>query len=156
MNFNLTLLGQSLAFILFVWFCMRYVWPPVIQTLRERQSQIAAGLEAAERGKRELEQAHARAEEELQQARQQAAEIVERANRRAEKIVEEARVRGQEEGQRQKAAATAEIEQERNRAREELRSRLGTLAVQGAEKILRRSVDANAHREVVEQLVTEL
>lgn len=156
MNFNLTLLGQSLAFALFVWFCMRFVWPPVIGALRERQSQIAAGLEAAERGQRELQQAQTRAEEELQQAKRKAAEIIEQANRRAEKIVEEGRERGQEEGQRQKAAADAEIEQERNRMREELRLQLGALAVQGAEKILRRSVDAAAHQEVVEQLATEL
>lgn len=156
MNFNLTLIGQSLGFILFVWFCMRKVWPPVIRALRERQSRIAAGLEDAERGRRELRQAHARAEEELQQARQQAAEIIEQANRRAGKIIEEARNRGQEEGERQKAAADAEIEQERNRMREEMRLRLGELAVQGAEKILRRSLNAGAHREVVEQLAAEL
>ena len=156
MNINATLLGQALAFAFFVWFCMRYVWPPVITALRERQMQIAQGLDAAERGQRSLEDAEKKAGEAKQEARREVAVILEQANRRADQIVEEAKEQARTEGERLKAAARAEVEQDVSRARETLRREVGTLALAGAEKVLGRAVDRDVHHALLEDLAREL
>ena len=156
MNMNLTMLGQLISFSIFVWFCMRYVWPPILAALEEREAKIADGLEAAERGKRELEAAGLRAEEARREGADRAKEALTQAEKRADEIIEAAKQEAIEEANRVKAAAEAEIEQNRNRAREELRQDIGRLVAAGAEQILMREVDRSAHREVLEKLVQEL
>ncbi|MFE8070396.1 F0F1 ATP synthase subunit B [Marinobacteraceae bacterium S3BR75-40.1] len=156
MNINLTMLGQAIGFFIFVVFCMKYVWPPIMEALRERQKKIADGLEAADRASRDLELAQEKASQEMREAKQQAAELIEQANKRASQLVEEAKDDARKEGERLKAQAQAEIEQESNRAREALRAELSTLAIAGAEKILETSVDANAHSAMLEKLASEL
>lgn len=156
MNINLTILGQVISFSIFVWFCMKYVWPPLIGAMEERKAKIADGLDAADRAARDLELAKNKAGEQLKEAKQEAAAIIDEAKKRASQIVEESKDRAREEGQRLVTAAQAEIEQEANRAREELRGRVGALALAGAEKILERSVDDAANRELVEQLAAQL
>ncbi len=156
MNINLTLIGQTISFFFFVWFCMKYVWPPLINAMQERKEKIADGLAAAERGKHEQVLAEERAKEDLKKAKEQAAEILAKAERRAGEIVDEAKEAAMEEGARIKSAAQAEIEQELNRARESLRKEVSALALSGAQKILGREIDADAHREVLDELVAEL
>lgn len=156
MNMNLTLIGQMLAFAVFVWFTMRYVWPPLSKAMDERKARIAEGLAAAERGQHEQELAEKRAKDTLHQAKQNAAEIRSQAERQAALLIEEAREKAREEGNRQLAAARAEIEQEANKAREVLRTRVAELAVAGAEKILRREIDAEAHRDIVESVARQI
>lgn len=156
MNINMTMLGQAIAFAFFVWFCMRYVWPPVITALRARQADIAAGLDAAERGQHSLEAAEQKVQELNQEAKRQAAAILEQANRRAGQVVEEAKEQARAEGERLKAAAQAEVEQEVSRARESLRREVGALALVGAEKVLGRAVDKNSHQDLLDELVKEL
>ncbi|WP_163836311.1 F0F1 ATP synthase subunit B [Spartinivicinus ruber] len=156
MNLNATLIGQSLAFAIFVIFCMKYVWPPVTQALRDRQKKIADGLEAADRAKRDLDLAQEKASKQLREAKEQAAEIVEQANKRANQIVEEAKDQARTEGERLKVAAQAEIEQELNRAKEALRSQVASIAVAGAEKILAQQIDKKAQSKLVDQLAAEL
>ena len=136
MNINATLIGQSVAFFIFVLFCMKFVWPPVIAALQERQKKIADGLDAANRAARDLELAHEKAGQQLREAKAQAAEIVEQAKKRANQIVDEARDQARTEGERLKAQAQAEIEQELNSVKDALRAQVGALAVTGAEKIL--------------------
>lgn len=156
MHINMTLIGQSITFLVFVWFCMQFVWPFIRKTLDERTQRIASGLAAADRAGKDLELAQEKATAQLRDAKTQAAGIIEQANRRAAQIVDEAKDKAREEGDRLKAAAQSEIEQELNRAREQLRAQVGALAVAGAAKILGRAVDANAHREIVDQLAAEL
>jgi F-type H+-transporting ATPase subunit b len=156
MNINATILGQVVWFALFVWFVMKVVWPYFQRIIAERQRTIAEGLAAAERGRLDLERAQRRAEELVQEARARAGEIVAQAERRAAQMVEEARTRAREEAEREKAAAQAEIEQQVARAREALREQVAALAVAGAEKILRREIDARAHAELLAQLRSEL
>ena len=156
MNINMTMLGQAIAFAFFVWFCMRYVWPPVITALRARQADIAAGLDAAERGQHSLEAAEQKVQELNQEAKRQAAAILEQANRRAGQVVEEAKEQARAEGERLKAAAQAEVAQEVSRARESLRREVGALALVGAEKVLGRAVDQNSHQDLLDELVKEL
>lgn len=156
MNINLTLIGQSITFFLFVWFCMKFVWPPVVTALEARRKQIADGLAAADRGKHELELAAKRAAETLQEAKQKAAEIIAQAEKRANQVIEESKDTAKVEGDRQIAAAKAEIEQEIHRAREQLRGEVAALVVAGAEKILRREVDAKAHGDLLEAVKNEL
>lgn len=156
MNINLTLIGQSITFFLFVWFCMKFVWPPVVTALEARRKQIADGLAAADRGKHELELAAKRATETLQEAKQKAAEIIAQAEKRANQVIEESKDTAKVEGDRQIAAAKAEIEQEIHRAREQLRGEVAALVVAGAEKILRREVDAKAHGDLLEAVKNEL
>ncbi|MBI5938635.1 MAG: F0F1 ATP synthase subunit B [Betaproteobacteria bacterium] len=156
MNINMTLIGQSITFFLFVWFCMKFVWPPVVTALEARRKQIADGLAAADRGKHELELAAKRATEALQEAKQKAAEIIAQAEKRAAQVVDEAKDAAKTEGDRQIAAAKAEIEQETHRAREQLRGEVAALVVAGAEKILRREVDAKAHGDLLEAVKNEL
>lgn len=156
MNLNATIIGQSIAFFVFVWFCMKYVWPPITAILEERQQKIAEGLEAAERAQRDLNLAQNKAAEELREAKQQGAELIEQANKRANQIVEEAKEKAREEGQRLIAAANAEIEMELQRAKEALRAQVAAIAVAGAEKILESSIDEAANEELMKKLAAEL
>lgn len=156
MNINLTLIGQTIGFALFVWFCMKFVWPPLTQALHERQKKIADGLAAAERGEHEEELAQQRATEKLRAAKEQASEIVDQANKRASEIVEEAKESARTEGERIKSQAQAEIDQEVTRAREQLRGQVTAIAISGAERVLRSEVDADAHAKVLDDLVAEL
>ena len=156
MNINATLIGQSVAFFIFVLFCMKFVWPPVIAALHERQKKIAAGLDAANRAARDLELAQDKAAQQLRDAKAQAAEIIEQAKKRGTQIVDEAREQARVEADRVKAQAQAEIEQELNSVKDALRAQLGTLAVEGAEKILGATIDQNAHAELVTKLAAEI
>ena len=152
MDINLTLIGQSIAMIVFVWFCMKFIWPPIIQALEARRKNIADGIAAAQKAGEELEQAKTDAEQLVSQARQQAGEIVDQANRRAGQIAESARDEAQTERNRQVTAAKADIEQEVNRARQELAGKVASLAVAGAEQLLEREIDAAAHRDLLDKL----
>lgn len=156
MNINLTLFGQMIAFAVFVWFTMKFVWPPIMKAIEERKAKIADGLAAAERGKHEQQLAQQRATERLQEAKQQAAEIVARAEKRAAEIVEESKGTARTEGERLIEAARAEIEQETNKAREQLRQNVAQLAVAGAERILRREINADAHKDIVADLAQRI
>jgi F-type H+-transporting ATPase subunit b len=155
-NINATLIGQSVAFLIFVLFCMKYVWPPVITALQERQKKIADGLDAANRAARDLELAQEKAGQQLREAKAQAAEIIEQSKKRAAQLVEEAREQARVEADRVKAQALAEIEQELNSAKDALRAQVGALAVGGAEKILGATIDQNAHAELVNKLAAEI
>ena len=156
MNINLTLISQAIAFAIFIWFTVKFVWPPLIQAIEKRQKDIADGLAAAERGKHELDLAGKRSAEVLREAKQKASELIAQAEKRASQVVEDAKGAAKVEGDRILTAAKAEIEQEVFRARESLRSQVAALAVSGAEKILRREVDAKAHAELLETLKAEL
>ena len=156
MHINLTLIGQSITFLIFVWFCMKFVWPFIRNAMDARTQQIAEGLSAAERAHRDLELAKDKVSSQLKDAKVEAASIIEQANRRAAQIIDEAKERAREEGDRIKVSAQAEIEQESNRASEQLRAQVGALAVAGASRILGRAVDENAHRDIVDQLAQEL
>ncbi len=156
MNLNATIIGQSIAFFVFVWFCMKYVWPPITAILEERQKKIAEGLEAAERAQRDLNLAQKKAAEELRDAKRQGAELIEVANKRANQIIDEAKEKAREEGQRLIAGAKAEIDLELQRAKEALRAQVAAIAIAGAEKILESSIDQAANEELVKKLATEL
>ncbi|AMO79573.1 F-type H+-transporting ATPase subunit b [Pseudomonas citronellolis] len=156
MNINATLIGQAIAFAIFVIFCMKFVWPPVIAALHERQKKIADGLDAANRAARDLELAHEKAGQQLREAKAQAAEIIEQAKKSANQIVDEAREQARAEGDRMIAQAKAQIEQELNSVKDALRAQVGALAVSGAEKILGASIDANAQKQLVDQLAAEI
>ena len=156
MNMNLTLLGQMISFGVFVWFCVKYVWPPIIKALEERETRIADGLAAGERGKHDLELAEKRATEILREGKARAQELFVQAQKRHDEIVESAKQAAREEADRIKQSATAEIEQNRNRARDELRGQVARLALVGAEQILMREVDEKAHRDVLDKLAAKL
>jgi F-type H+-transporting ATPase subunit b len=156
MNINLTLIGQSLTFIVFVWFCMKFVWPPIMNALHERKTKIADGLAAAERGQHEQELAEKRASELLHEAKQNAAEIINQAQKRAGEVVEESKTDARAEGERLLTAAKAEIDQEVQRAKEALRAELGSIVISGAEKVLEREVDASAHDDMIKKLATQI
>jgi F-type H+-transporting ATPase subunit b len=156
MNINMTLIGQSITFAIFVWFCMKFVWPPIVSALEARKKQIADGLAAADRGKHELELAAKRASETLHDAKLKAVDIVAQAEKRAVQIVEESKGAAKEEGDRMIALAKAEIEQESHRAREALRGEVAALVVAGAARVLRREVDAKAHADLLEVIKNEL
>ena len=156
MNINLTLIGQMIAFFGFVWFCMKYVWPPIVAAMAEREQKISDGLAAAERASHDLELAQEKAIERLKEAKHEAASIVESANKRANQIIEEAKGAAQPAAERVKTSARAEIEQETNRAREALRGQVATLSLVGAEKVLGATIDRDAHSELVDKLAAEL
>ncbi|MEM8814230.1 MAG: F0F1 ATP synthase subunit B [Pseudomonadota bacterium] len=156
MDINATLFGQTFAMIVFVWFCMKYIWPPLLAAIEERQEKIAEGLAAAEQGAERLDQAKVEADDIVADARRQATAILDQANARANEIVAEGKADGTKERERQLAAATAEIEQEANRAREELRGQVSAVAIAGAEKILKREIDAAAHDDILGKLAREL
>jgi F-type H+-transporting ATPase subunit b len=155
-NINATLIGQLIAFIVFVGFCMKYVWPPIMGAIEERQQKIADGLAASERGEKDLELAQNAASEQLKEAKSQAAEIIEQAKKRGIQIVDDETLRGQSEREKIIAQGYSEVEAERNRTKEELRKQVAILAVAGAEKILERQIDAAAQSDIVEKLVAEL
>ena len=156
MNINLTLIAQLASFAVFVMFTMKYVWPPLVKAMEERKAKIAAGLAAAERGAHEKELAEQRAKDKLHEAKQQSAEIVSRAEKRAAEIVEEAKGSAKIEGERLLTAAKAEIDKESNKAREALRIKVGELAVAGAEKILRKEINADAHKDIIESIASQV
>ena len=156
MGINLTLFGQMLTFLVFVWFTKKFVWPPVMQALEERRARIAEGLAAAERGQKALEAADAQVAERLREARQQAAQIIEQAERRGADLVEEAKANAEATGERMLAQARAEIEQETNRARETLRGEVAAIALSGAKQLLEKEIDATAHRELLDRLAGQL
>lgn len=156
MNINLTLIAQAVTFAIFIWFTAKFVWPPLSRAIEARQKQVAEGLAAAERGKQDLQQAGVRTEAMLKEARDKAQEILAQAERRASQIVEEAKAAATEEGSRIKAGAMAEIDQEVSRARETLRTQVASLAVAGAEQILRREVDQKAHADLLASVQSQL
>ena len=156
MNINLTLIGQSITFAVFVWFCMKFVWPPIMAALNERKQKIADGLAAAERGAHEQELAQKKATETMHEAKQQAQEIINQAQKRASEIVDEAKEGARAEAERIVTAANAEIEQEVNRAREQLRGQVASLAVAGASRVLKLEIDAAANEDLLKDLVASL
>ena len=156
MDINMTLLGQSIAMLVFVWFCMKFIWPPLLAAIEDRQQQIEEGLAAADRGQEKLVQAAAEADEIVADARRQATTILDQANARSNDIVADGKADGVKERERQLTAATAEIEQEANRAREELRGQVSAVALAGAEKILNREIDAKTHKDILGKLAQEL
>ncbi len=156
MNINATLLGQTIMFAMFVWFCMKFVWPPIVAALDARKKQIADGLAAGERGKHDLELAAKRSAELLREAKEKAADIIALGDKRASEIVEEAKIQAQVEGARILATAKAEIDQEVFRAKEQLRTQVTSVALAGASKILGREIDAKAHNDLLEKLVVEI
>ena len=156
MDINATLWGQTIAMVVFVWFCMKFIWPPILNALEERQKQIEEGLAAADKSQEALEVARAEAETIIGEARQQATGILDQAHARANEIVAEGKDAGVKERERQLAAAKAEIEQETNKAREELRGQVSAIAVASAEKILRREIDSKAHEDILGKLAQEI
>ncbi len=156
MNLTFSLVAEAITFAAFIWFTVKFVWPPMLRAIEARQKTIADGLAAADQGRRSLEQSTRQAEDAIHQARDRAAEILGQAEKRAAQLIEEARTAAKDEGNREKAAAKAEISQEIARAREQLRDHVASLAVVGAEKILRREVDAKAHAELLEQIKRQL
>jgi F-type H+-transporting ATPase subunit b len=155
-DINLTLIGQTIAMIVFVWFCMKFIWPPILAALEERQKQIEEGLAAADKSQEVLEAAEAQAQEIISEARQQATGILDQAHARANEIVAEGKDAGVKERERQLTAAKAEIEQETNKAREELRGQVSAIAIASAEKILRREIDGKVHEDILGKLAQEL
>lgn len=156
MNINLTLIGQSLTFLAFIFFCMKFVWPALIGVMQDREKRIAEGLEAADRADKDLELAQKKATEQLGEAKAQAAQIIDQANKRAAQIVEEAKAQASAEADRIKAAAQADVEQQISAARESLRGDVAKLALVGAEKVLGASVDEKAHADMLNKLAAEL
>ncbi len=156
MDINLTLIGQTIAMIVFVGFCMKFIWPPIVNALEERQKQIEEGLAAADKSQEKLEQAQAEADDIVADARRQATGILDQAHARANEIVAEGKATGVRERERQLVAAQAEIEQEANRAREELRGQVSAIAMAGAEKILNREIDTSAHEDILGKLAQEI
>jgi len=155
-DINLTLIGQTIAMIVFVWFCMKFIWPPLLGAIEERQETIAHGLAAAEKGEQELVEARAKADEIVGDARKQATTILDQAHARANEIVAEGKSDGVKERERQLGAAKAEIEQETNRAREDLRGQVSAIALASAEKILQREIDDKQHEDILGKLAAEL
>lgn len=153
MSINATLLAQMIVFAIVVWFTMKFIWPPVIRAMRERQKRISDGLAAAERGTRELNEATAKAEEVVARARTQAQEVLSNAQRQANDNIEQSREEARAEGERMIASAREEIEQSVTHAKDELRREVGALAVEGAERILKREVDSAAHNDIIDDLV---
>jgi F-type H+-transporting ATPase subunit b len=156
MNINATLIGQMIAFVVFVWFCMRFIWPPLTKALEDRRRTIADGLAAAERGQREQELGEKKALATIKKAKQEAAEVITLAEKRATEIAEAAKQHAKSEAERIIAAAHADIEQEINRAKEQLRAAVSQLAVAGAARILEQEVDAKTHARLLENVVKQL
>ena len=156
MDINMTLIGQTIAMIVFVWFCMKFIWPPILAALEERQAKIEEGLAAADKGRESLSRAQAEADDIVADARRQATAILDQAHARANEIVAEGKADGVKERDRQLSAAKAEIEQESHRAREELRGQVSAIAIASAEKILRREIDGKTHQDILGKLAQEL
>lgn len=156
MNFNATLIGQTIAMAVFVYFCMKYIWPPLIGAIDARRQTIADGLAAAEQGRKDLEEASATASSVEREARDKASKIISEAESRYNEIMEQARADARSERERQLAAAQDEILQERNRARDDLRNEVVGLALASAEQIVRREIDAAAHKDLLDDLVAKI
>ncbi len=156
MNINATLIGQTIAFTMFVWFCMKYVWPPLMVAMDERAQKIAEGLAAGERGQKEQELAEKKAKEVLKDARTEASDIINLANVRAGEMVEEAKGKAVEEAAKVKLGAEAEIEQEVASAKEELRQQVSVLVVSAAEQIIKSEIDINKHKKLIADVSNQL
>ena len=156
MNFNATLIGQSITFLVFVWFCMKYIWPPLMAALDERNARISEGLAAAERGQKDLEEAQSKVSDSLKDSKQQAQEIINLAQKRANEIVDEAKDIARDEAEKIKVAASSDIDQQINSAREQLRKEVSVIALAGAAKILNREVDAKTHAAVLDELIAQI
>lgn len=156
MNINMTFLGQMLSFALLIWFTMKFIWPPMNRAIEERQKKIADGLAAAERSQHDLAEAQQSVDAAMRDARTKANEVIEQAHQRANQIVEQAKTDAMVEGTRQKALADAEILSAQNRAREDLRKQVSSLAISGAEKLLHREIDASAHKALLDELAAQL
>lgn len=156
MEINFTLIVQMFVFAVFVWFTMKFVWPPLEKALQERQDKIADGLAAAERGQRELELAQHRVKDELKHAKVQVTDILEKANRRATQLIDEAKTDAREEARKIAKLAHEQLGQEVNQAKEQLRLKVATLAVAGAEKIIRREVDEKTSHALLDNLIEEM
>lgn len=156
MSINLTLFAQALAFAALIWLIATKIWPPLLKAIEERQQKIAEGLAAADRSQKDLAQAQDKVNELLKEARVKANEIIDQAHARANQIVDAAREEALAEAGRQKAIAQAEIDASANRAREDLRKQVSVLAVRGAEKLLRREIDANVHKSLLDELAAEI
>jgi F-type H+-transporting ATPase subunit b len=156
MNLNMTFFGQMITFIVLIWFTMKFIWPPLNKAIEERQQKIAEGLAAAEQSQKNLAQAQQSVDAELRTARTKANEIIEQAHQRANQIIDQAKNDAIAEATRQKAVAEAEIVAAANRAKEDLRKQVSALAVTGAEKLLRREIDANAHKALLDELAAEI
>jgi F-type H+-transporting ATPase subunit b len=156
MNLNATLVLQSIAMMIFVWFCMKYIWPVLLKAMDERREKIAEGLAASDRAERELEAARAQAEQQIREARDKASEIVEQANQRHGQILGQAKEDALAEKKRQVAAAQADIAQSTNQAREALRAQVANLAVLGAQRLLEKEIDAEVHRKLLDELIREI
>ena len=156
MNINATLIGQTIAFIIFVWFCVKYVWPPIIKAIEERQGQIANALASAEAARKEQADNKVLAEQEISKAKVQAQEILDAANKRRNEVLDEVKAEAEELRAKIIAQGYAEVEAERKRVQEELRLKVASLAVAGAEKIVGRSIDEAANNDIIDKLVAEL
>jgi F-type H+-transporting ATPase subunit b len=153
---NATLIAQMIVFLILIWVTMKFIWPPLTLAMDERAKRIAEGLSAAEKARKDLADADARVADEIRKARSEATGIIDKAHQQANQIIEKARQDAIVEATRQKATAAADIESMAHRAREELRGQVASLAVSGAEKILKREIDANAHKALLDQLVAEM
>ena len=156
MNFNATLIGQSITFLVFVWFCMKYIWPPLLAVLEERNARISDGLAAAEQGQKDLEDAQSKVSDSLKDAKQQAQDIINQAQKRANEIVDESKDIARDEAEKIKVAASSDIDQQVNSAREQLRKEVSGIALAGAEQILKREIDAKTHAAVLDELVAQI
>ena len=156
MNINATLFGQALALVVFVLFCMKYVWPPLIQAIEDRQKIISEGLTQTERATKNIALAEEKSKENLKEAKNQAADIIDQANKRHSQIVEQAKLDAESERNKIIAQGRVEIESEISRVKEELRLKVSTLAIQGAEKIIKRSIDIDINRDIIDKLTTDL
>ena len=156
MNMNATLILQSIAMMVFVWFCMKFIWPPILKAMDERRAKIADGLAASDRAEKALKDANQEVEKQIMVARDKAGEIVDQANQRHGQILEQAKDDAVDERKKQVAAGEAEITQSANQAREELRATVASLAVLGARQILEKEVDENTHRELLDKLIAEI
>jgi len=156
MNINATLIGQSIAFIMFIWFTMKFVWPILLKAMEDREARIADGLAAAEQGQKDFAEAQEKSGIEINKGKEQAVTIISQAQKRGDEIVEEARDLAKKEGERIKESALSEIEQEKEKARQDLRNQVAALAITGAEQILMREVDQAAHNEVLTKISHKL
>lgn len=156
MEIGMTLLGQALSFAILIWFTMKFIWPPLTKAMDDRAQRIAEGLSAADRAKAELKDASARVDEEIRKARVQASEIIDKAHQQANQVLDKAKADALLEAARQKAVAQAEIDGMVGKAREALRGQVAALAVQGARKIIQREINPDAHKVLLDQLVTEI
>jgi len=153
---NMTLVAQMIVFLILIWVTMKYIWPPLMTAMDQRAHRISEGLSAAEKARKDLADADARVADEIKKARVEATAIIDKAHQQANQIIEKAKQDAVVEAQRTKATAAADIESMTHRAREELRGQVASLAVSGAEKILKREIDANAHKALLDQLVAEM